>query len=218
MTSPLFLYSYSPAPSLDCTTPVTSNPLPFLAPRRTTAKTTPRRRKKYHSSGGIASSSCPAPATASTASTLAPLIYRASPIDPTLRLPSPAQARDLPIFATAPSADGRALSPLPPPDHDISRPSSTSTQSSNALRQQQYQQQQNNSNFSLPGLSALASVASAPSPQLRYVGSFRRSLSMLCSCIMAHVPSMRILTELLVIVEAAARDTISPHTSPSHKC
>ncbi|MCJ1234121.1 hypothetical protein MMC14_002079 [Varicellaria rhodocarpa] len=67
----------------------------------------------------------------------------------------------------APPADDRAPSPLPPLGHDISRPSSTSTQSSNALRSLQFQQPQSTSHMSLPGLSALASVASDPSPQLR---------------------------------------------------
>lgn len=56
----------------------------------------------------------------------------------------------------------RAPSPLHPVSmgHDISRPSSTSTQSSNALAYHQ--------NISLPALSTLAAVASAPTSQLRY--------------------------------------------------
>lgn len=104
-----------------------------------------------------------------TASALAPLIYRASPIDPALRPPSSQRVQHLPPFTTAPSADDRAPSPLPPVGNDISRPSSTSTQSSSAFLQHH---NINNPQISLPGLSALASIASAPSPQLRYVALF----------------------------------------------
>ncbi|MCJ1368113.1 hypothetical protein MMC16_007252 [Acarospora aff. strigata] len=102
--------------------------------------------------------------SAITASALAPLIYRASPIDPALRPPSSQRIQHLSPFTTAPSADDRAPSPLPPVGNDISRPSSTSTQSSSAFLQHH---NINNPQISLPGLSALASIASAPSPQLR---------------------------------------------------
>ncbi|MCJ1479722.1 hypothetical protein MMC13_008408 [Lambiella insularis] len=72
----------------------------------------------------------------------------------------------------------RAPSPLPPLGHEISRPpSSASTQSSNALTQQQYQTTSSNFNVSLPGLSTLASVASAPSPQLRAYNSIGQAMS-----------------------------------------
>ncbi len=96
---------------------------------------------------------------------MAPLIYRASPIDPTLRTPSTHQDRDLSPYRTTPSADGRVPSPLPSIGHEISRPSSASTY-------QHLQQHHNNHNIALPALSTLASVASAPSPQLRCVISY----------------------------------------------
>ncbi|KAI4149001.1 MAG: hypothetical protein LQ340_004828, partial [Diploschistes diacapsis] len=67
-----------------------------------------------------------------------------------------------------PNIDNRAPSPLPPIGHEISRPSSASTQASNAL----YLNGKPNSanSVSLPGLSTLASVAVGPSPpHMRYV-------------------------------------------------
>lgn len=127
-----------------------------------------------------------------TASALAPLLYRGSPVDPILHSGS-AQA-DFEKYNTNPSilVDTRATSPYPAPGtfaRDISRPSSTSTQSSNftLLRQHDYNNlreehrplnsthygqslhSQHNHNLSLPGLSTLASLASASPSQLRYV-------------------------------------------------
>lgn len=93
---------------------------------------------------------------------MAPLIYRASPIDPALRPPSIHQDRDLSPYRATPSADDRVPSPLPSIGHELSRPSSASTY-------QHYQQHHNNHNVALPALSTLASVASVPSPQLRCV-------------------------------------------------
>ena len=95
--------------------------------------------------------------TAITASTLAP--YRAQPTE---HLPSPRQqVRDLHSFKTAHSLeDGRQS--LPTLGDPISRPSSTSTQNSTLHHSASLPQ--------LPGLSALASIASSSnSPQLRYV-------------------------------------------------
>ena len=65
------------------------------------------------------------------------------------------------MLAATATPEHRAPSPLHPVSmaHDISRPSSTSTQSSNALAYHQ--------NISLPGLSTLATVASAPNSQYR---------------------------------------------------
>jgi hypothetical protein len=89
----------------------------------------------------------------------------------------------LPALGMPHSIEERAPSPLPPIGHDISRPSSTSTQSSHVLRHQQQQQQQtqqhqqgghNGAGVNLPGMSALASVASAQSPQMRWVLSTAR--------------------------------------------
>ena len=91
---------------------------------------------------------------------MAPLIYRASPIDPTLRPPSTHQDRDLSPYRTNPSAADRVPSTLPSIGHEISRPSSASTY-------QHYPQHSHS--LALPALSTLASVASAPSPQPRYV-------------------------------------------------
>jgi hypothetical protein len=124
---------------------------------------------------------------------LAPLLFRASPIDPLLH-PASAPAGLEKYNNTAPSAlvDHRAPSPYPGTfARDISRPSSTSTstQSSNLalLRLHEYSNTredhrplngapyshslhaQHNYNLSLPALSTLASLASASPSQLRYV-------------------------------------------------
>lgn len=122
--------------------------------------------------------------TSITASTVAPLVYRASPIDPTLRAQSASepQARDLSNYTTTSSSEDRMGSLIPTPA-EISRPSSTSTQSSNAchpssgsglhqsvaVNDNNYSSSSLHHHSSLPGLSALASVASAPTSQLRYV-------------------------------------------------
>lgn len=95
-----------------------------------------------------------------TASTLAPLLYRAPPVDhhspPALH-----QVRDLSasVGVSFLSAEDRTTLPS---IEDISRPSSTSTQSSIAHHQ-------NNAYPSLPALSTLASVASASSLHQRCV-------------------------------------------------
>ncbi|KAL2008610.1 hypothetical protein VTN00DRAFT_6804 [Thermoascus crustaceus] len=141
--------------------------------------------------------------TFTTASTVAPLLFRASPIDPALHsLPSSAsQSHDLSSYSTAShSVDSLATSPgaAAAAAPGISRPSSTSTQSSSAFAAS-VGVEHNGSNSgsgsdstigstyssypvsssippSLPGLSALASVASAPTSQLR--ASSNASLSM----------------------------------------
>ncbi len=84
------------------------------------------------------------------------MYHRASPVE----IPRPASVqriRDLPAFA---ATDDRGAT-LPSFD-EISRPSSTSTQASLALPP-------NHTLPTLPGLSALASVATGPSPHYRYV-------------------------------------------------
>jgi hypothetical protein len=116
---------------------------------------------------------------------LAPLLYRASPVDPILRPASvPISEGEFERFTnvTGTSNETRAPSPQPPPSifgHSLSRPSSTSTQTSIAPISQQFQPQfhtrgaslsqpQNKYNLSLPGLSALANAASASPLQQRY--------------------------------------------------
>jgi hypothetical protein len=117
--------------------------------------------------------------------TLAPMLYRASPVEHLRSVPAPHSRNDLEKYSNSISFESRAASPLPIPipipalsAADISRPSSTSTQASNAangLKQHQYNNQNvhtpphTSTPFSLPGLAALASIASAPSSQLRYV-------------------------------------------------
>ena len=114
------------------------------------------------------------------------MLFRASPIDPILRPASvPISEGEFERFTNGTSASNetRVPSPLPPPSifgHNLSRPSSTSTQASHApVYQQQHQpeyhvrgaslsQPQNKYNLSLPGLSALANAASASPLQQRY--------------------------------------------------
>ena len=111
--------------------------------------------------------------------TLAPLLYRASPVEHLRSVSAPHPRNDLEKYSNYNSYESRGASPLPAPAvaaTEISRPSSTSTQASNAafLQQHQYNKQNihtsphSTTSFSLPGLSALASIASAPSSQLRY--------------------------------------------------
>ena len=119
-----------------------------------------------------------------TASALAPLLFRASPIDQILRPPSvPISEGEFERYTnvTFASSEARGASPLPPQSlfgHSLSRPSSTSTQPSNAVTYQQSQPlfhtrgaslnlPQNKYNISLPGLSALANAASATPSQQR---------------------------------------------------
>lgn len=93
-----------------------------------------------------------------TASALATsLLPRPSALD-SFRPPSVLQVLDLPSFTTAQSIDERPS--LPSIGHDISRPSSTSTQSS-SVHPYSLQRHGSNSSLQLPGLSALASIASS---------------------------------------------------------
>ena len=110
--------------------------------------------------------------TVTTALILPPILHGSASVD--LRGSPSQMIRSLPsLNSMSPSLEDRAPSPLPPLGHDISRPSSTSTQSSSVLRQQQHHHQQREvNNVSLPGLATLASVASAPSPQMRCVVLF----------------------------------------------
>lgn len=112
--------------------------------------------------------------------TLAPLLYRASPVEHLRSVSAPHPRNDLEKYSNYSSYDSRGASPLPTPAvsaTEISRPSSTSTQASNAAFVQQHQHNKrtihtsphSTTSFSLPGLSALASIASAPSSQLRCV-------------------------------------------------
>src|SRR5947209_4885737 len=97
--------------------------------------------------------------------TLAPLLYRASPVDHLRSVSAPHSRNDLDKYSNPISFDSRAASPLQPPavsNPDISRPSSTSTQASNAAIAQQHSYITQNiqtpshgsTSFSLPGLSA----------------------------------------------------------------
>ena len=112
--------------------------------------------------------------------TLAPMLYRASPVDHLRTVSSPHLGSGLDKFSNPISFGSRGTSPLS--SHavsatEISRPSSTSTQGSHSTQHLQLQNSSQNistlpqgcHSLSLPGLSALASIASAPSSQLRYV-------------------------------------------------
>lgn len=123
-----------------------------------------------------------------TASTVAPLLFRASPIDPALH-PSPESAsRDLATYRTSTPPDGRTTPHLPI-IVDLPRPGSRShsTTPPNTLPPPDFlgykftdsgrdgPSGSPGSNLSLPplpGLSALASIASAPTSQLRCVSIF----------------------------------------------
>ncbi|QSS66141.1 hypothetical protein I7I51_06994 [Histoplasma capsulatum] len=97
---------------------------------------------------------------------LAPVTFGPSPIDPALHRTSPSRTRDLPNFESASAYS------LPPSASHLSRPPSPSTESSSPnLRPQHQSKRDRNLSYSasLPGLSTLASVASAPSSHLRYV-------------------------------------------------
>ena len=111
--------------------------------------------------------------------------------------------RSLPPLGGGPTGfEERAPSPLPPLGHDISRPSSASTQASlyRAPAYHHHQPQGGSGHLlghsgqavgpgghagggaaggalSLPGLSALASVAAAPSPQARMFGGVGQGLA-----------------------------------------
>lgn len=120
--------------------------------------------------------------TVTTASTVAPLIFRASPIDPTLRSPSsegpsqdlatgyqtltPADGQTPPHGVTTSDYQGHSL---PSPDSILPPLSGADTQDSGSGLGNGHFSTTLATHPSLPGLSALASVASAPTSQLRYV-------------------------------------------------
>lgn len=110
-----------------------------------------------------------------TASTVAPILFRASPIDPALRSPtSPdSSSRDLASYSTSLPADGRETRQLPSASELAhSHGNSDSTPPSTTLPPLDSRQEnlgRNPGTTSLPGLSALASVATAPTSDLRYV-------------------------------------------------
>ncbi|GAT26421.1 pH response protein PalF [Aspergillus luchuensis] len=119
-----------------------------------------------------------------TTSTVASLLFRASPIDPALRPPSPSnsQSQDSNYKHTSSSTDSQPGSRQSTTDTGAGA-SSASSQYSGTLPEasslDKYthspSSSSNGSAFpsslgpSLPGLSALASVASAPTSNLRYV-------------------------------------------------
>lgn len=125
------------------------NAQPFLSSLRRSAGLAPLRRSR------IRRSLSQRPSTAVTASVLAPLLYRASPLDPTFRLPPARQSSNLPTSNTAPSTDTEGSLPT----YDRAQ-QHHQTANINATT--------NPGSSSIPSLSALASVASAPSPHLRY--------------------------------------------------
>ena len=147
-----------------------------------------------HLAGGVIAEEEQRPAAVSsiskTASTLAPILFRGpSPLDPDLRrsASAPRLNHDFEKYSTTGSLGATSASsislhrPVSPFDRtaalakEISRPSSTSTQDSSAAffsgfrkRSIDSQTTQDTASVSLPGLSALASLAVAPPVQLRY--------------------------------------------------
>lgn len=114
----------------------------------------------------------------SPTSTVASILFRASPIDPALRPPSPSasQTHELPNYSQS-SIDSEAASRQPLTDAAVGV-SSTASHFSGALPEVGGIDSHSHSSNgfessslgpSLPGLSALASVASAPTSNLRYV-------------------------------------------------
>jgi hypothetical protein len=109
---------------------------------------------------------------------VAPLLFRASPIDPALRSPPSTEpsSRDLASYNNSSlQIDGHATpnNLHPAPGLNSSTPSSESTPSSTTLpRPSALDSRPDHNSYgvppSLPGLSALASVASAPTSQIRY--------------------------------------------------
>lgn len=115
----------------------------------------------------------------STTSTVASILFRASPIDPALRpsSPSASQTHELPNYSQSSSIDSEAASRQPLTDA-VAGVSSTASHFSGALPEIGGIDNSNHTSNgfessslgpSLPGLSALASVASAPTSNLRYV-------------------------------------------------
>lgn len=129
-----------------------------------------------------------------TASTVAPLLFRASPIDPALH-PSPESApRDLASYRTSTPSDGRTTPHLPviadlpktksppnpaSPPNTLPPPDFLESKFTGPSRDTFAGSPGNNLSVppSLPGLSTLASIASAPTSQMRYV-SFHVALSL----------------------------------------
>lgn len=113
---------------------------------------------------------------------MAPILFRASPIDPALRSPaSPdSSSRDLASYSTSLPADGRKTPQLPSASelaHSFGNPDTTTSTTLPPLDSIQENLSLPRSTTSLPGLSALASVAIAPTSDLRYV----RTLGQECS-------------------------------------
>jgi hypothetical protein len=124
-----------------------------------------------------------------TASTVAPILYRASPIDPALRSPasSDSASRDLASYSTSLPADGRKTPQLPSASefaHSFGNPDSTPPSTTlpplDSRQENLGLPRSNSGTTSLPGLSALASVAIAPTSDLRYVRNPRPGMQRLC--------------------------------------
>ncbi|OAT02489.1 GATA-binding protein, other eukaryote [Blastomyces dermatitidis ER-3] len=120
----------------------------------------------------------PFPGSLTSASTVAPVTFGAAPIDPALHRTCPSRAGDVSNFTTrsqiktsSPSSPSPSSSSLPPSATDLSLPSSTSTPLSHANLPAPYslKRDSNNLNYSasLPRLSTLASLTSAPTSHLR---------------------------------------------------
>lgn len=98
---------------------------------------------------------------------MASILYRASPIDPALKPASSTQTPDLVRF-DSPSD----VSTSPPTGSDIPKPFSPALPDLNSIGKFDFRDNFPDSvsvSTSLPGLAALASVASAPTSNLRYV-------------------------------------------------
>lgn len=99
---------------------------------------------------------------------MASILYRASPIDPALKPASSAPTPDLARFDSP--SDISAASP--PTGTDIPKPFSSALPDLGSIGKFDYRDNFPDSvsvSTSLPGLAALASVASAPTSNLRYV-------------------------------------------------
>ncbi|KAL3709122.1 GATA zinc finger protein 3 [Talaromyces marneffei ATCC 18224] len=110
-----------------------------------------------------------------TASTVAPILFRASPIDPALRSPASPDpsSRDLASYSTSLPADGRKTPQLPSASeiaHSFGNPDSTPPSTTLPPLDSRSEilglPRSNSGTTSLPGLSALASVAIAPTSDL----------------------------------------------------
>ncbi|PCH03272.1 hypothetical protein PENOC_039660 [Penicillium occitanis (nom. inval.)] len=119
-----------------------------------------------------------------TASTVAPILFRASPIDPALRSPaSPdSSSRDLASYSTSLPADGRKTPQLPSASelaHSFGNPDSTPPSTTlpplDSRQENLGLPRSNSGTTSLPGLSALASVAIAPTSDLSLSMSYATS-------------------------------------------